>query len=177
MTTSASDSSYIDRDFDAFCRMHSPRLIAAMRLQTGSDAYAVELAQEALMRAWKHWPEVAQMNSPEGWLFRVAYNLAHSLRRRLTLVSRFERRTDRPTSGADETLAVELKEMLAKLPRRLRQAVVLRHLVQFSVAETAEIMGCAEGTVKALTGQGLRQLRAALEPTEGEEEPMKVAPR
>ena len=51
---------------------------------------------------------------------------------------------------------------LAALPPRMRAAVVLRHLDELSVAETAAALRCSEGTVKSQTARGLAQLRAAL---------------
>ena len=52
------------------------------------------------------------------------------------------------------------------LSPRQREAVILRILMDHSVAETAEAMGCARGTVKALTHQGLRALYTLLAATE-----------
>jgi len=51
---------------------------------------------------------------------------------------------------------------LAELPPRMRAAVILRHVHDISVAETADALGCSEGTVKSQTARGLAQLRAAL---------------
>jgi RNA polymerase sigma factor (sigma-70 family) len=49
---------------------------------------------------------------------------------------------------------------VAGLPPRQRAAVVLRYFADLSVAETAAAMGCAQGTIKALTSQGLGTLRS-----------------
>ena len=46
----------------------------------------------------------------------------------------------------------------------MRAAVVLRHLLDLSVAEAADALNCSEGTVKSQTARGLDQLRAALTP-------------
>jgi DNA-directed RNA polymerase specialized sigma24 family protein len=45
------------------------------------------------------------------------------------------------------------------LPRRQREALLLRFLLDLSVEQTAERMGCAAGTVRALTAQGVGRLR------------------
>ncbi len=57
---------------------------------------------------------------------------------------------------------LDLRGVLDSLPARQRSAVVLRHYVGMSVAESAEALGCAQGTVKSLTSQGLASLRGAL---------------
>ena len=52
-----------------------------------------------------------------------------------------------------------LRLTLAQLPDRQREAVVLRYFEDLSVEETARVMGCAAGTVKATVHQALRSLR------------------
>jgi RNA polymerase sigma factor (sigma-70 family) len=51
---------------------------------------------------------------------------------------------------------------LAELPPGMRAAVILRHLHDASVSETAQALGCSEGTVKSQTARGLEHLRASL---------------
>ncbi len=55
-----------------------------------------------------------------------------------------------------------LRQTLADLPDRQREAVVLRFFEELSVEETAELMGCATGTVKATVHQALKSLRGKL---------------
>ena len=51
--------------------------------------------------------------------------------------------------------------MLTALPRRQRAVVVLRFYCDLSIAETAEILGISQGTVKSQSTRGLDLLRAA----------------
>lgn len=150
-------------DLDALCRREHPRLVASMTAYTGDRDLAVELSQEALARACLHWGEVRAMAAPGAWLHRVAVNLANSsLRRR-----RFERAalaraaartpTSVPPPGAPPGPAV--RQALRGLPPRQREAVVLRYVLDLSVESAAERMGCAAGTVRALTAQGIAGLR------------------
>lgn len=69
---------------------------------------------------------------------------------------------------AETVLAV--REALAALPERQRAAVTLRHLGDLSIVDTAATLGCAPGTVKALTAQALAQLRTRLGPIAIEED-------
>ncbi len=76
-------------------------------------------------------------------------------------------RLDRETPSPEKVVAegeglTELMLVVARLPKRQRTALILRHYAQFSVAETAEAMKCAPGTVKALTFQAIQQLRNEL---------------
>ena len=65
------------------------------------------------------------------------------------------------STEASEDFSV-LMLVIARLPKRQRTAVILRHYARFSVDETAEAMNCAPGTVKALTFQAIKQLRYEL---------------
>ena len=55
-----------------------------------------------------------------------------------------------------------MRRTLADLPERQREAVVLRFFEELSVEDTAELMKCAPGTVKATVHQALRALRGKL---------------
>ena len=153
------------RGVEEFCRAEHPRLLAALTLYTGDADLAAELAQEALARAHRNWPAVSRMDSPGGWAHRVAVNLANStLRRRRYERAAAARAVSRLPAGQVDVLpshtgATEVREALAALPPRQREALLLRFLLDLSVEQTAERMGCAAGTVRALTAQGVARLR------------------
>lgn len=150
-------------DIEAFCRRVSPRLVGSLALQCESLSVAEELAQEALARAWERWDAVSAMASPEGWVFRVAFNLASSERRRRGAERRARTRLGDPGGTViDSAEAVALRETLRSLPARQRSAIVLRYYAGLSVTESAEVLACAEGTVKSLTSQALQRLRREL---------------
>lgn len=149
----------------AFCSRVRPKLVGALSLHCGDADVAEELAQEALARAWDRWAKVREMDNPEGWVWRVGVNLASSHYRRKAA----ERRA-RAKADARETLVVlddhadpnereAVRRAVAGLPDRQRTALVLRYFSDLSVEETAQIMGCATGTVKSLTHRAIGSLR------------------
>lgn len=149
----------------AFCRQLRPRLVGLLRLQVGDVAVAEELAQETLVRVWEHWPRVCGLDKPDQWAFRVAVNLSSSWWRRHAAHRRaLQRRggqlsTDNgPVEGFGEA---ELRDAVAALPARQRQALVLRHYLQLDMGDAAVVMGCATATVRALCHQGAQRLRRA----------------
>ena len=146
--------------FEAFCRRAHPRLVGAMSLYCGDAGVAEDLAQEALARAYRDWSSVSQLASSEAWVHRVAMNLAHSWYRHLRLARRPVHPTGAEQLALDDGLV--LRRAVSMLPRRQRQAIVIRYFLDWTVADAAEVMGCAEGTVRALTSQGLAVLRAEL---------------
>ncbi len=68
--------------------------------------------------------------------------------------------------GADRIermrLVGALDEEIGKLPRRQREAFLLRYWEELSVAETAEAMGCSEGSVKTHCSRAVHSLAEAL---------------
>ena len=57
----------------------------------------------------------------------------------------------------------ELHDAVRDLPQRQREVVVLRVFEELSVADTAAVMGCRAGTVKASLKKGLANLKTKLE--------------
>ncbi len=147
-------------DAESWCSSLYPRLVAAMSLYCGTPEDAEDLAQETLSRAWEHWPTVCAHPTPEAWAFRTAFNLANSRWRR----RRIERRAhaqlaSRGPSTPTDLTDLEVRRVVSALPARQREVVVLRFFLDQSVADAASAMGCAEGTVKALTHQAIASLR------------------
>lgn len=152
-------------DFDDFYRTHQPRLMGALTLYTGDRELAMDLAQEALARAYRDWRKVSDLDTPSLWLFRVGFNLAKSTFRRKMAEWRASRRWharqevvqhDTDTSGT-----VAVRAAVSSLPTRQRTALVLRYYADLSVDDAAAQMGCAPGTVRALTSQAVAALRGA----------------
>jgi RNA polymerase sigma-70 factor (sigma-E family) len=150
--------------FDAFCTDEYPRLVGTLTLFCGDQGVAEELTQETLVRAYQHWKRVQRLDNPGAWANRVALNLATSHYRRKRAERRAHERLDRASSHEQivpepESNAPELRAALARLSRKQRSALILRHYVGLSVAEVAHHMNCPEGTVKRLTHEAIRSLR------------------
>jgi len=147
-------------DAAAFCQALHPSIYGALLLYCGSRELAEDLTQETLLRVWRKWAAVSAMDRPDRWALRVAFNLAKSGFRRLRVTRRIAALADGTVAdNADPTDAIAVRSAVAALPPRQRAAVVLRYFNDLSVADTAEILGCADGTVKALTSQALTALR------------------
>ena len=83
------------------------------------------------------------------------------LRRRL-LELRHQRTIGHEGHDSDPVARLDVARALAALPAGKRACVVLRHLVDLSVEETAAVLGISTGSVKSQTHKGLRLLEAAL---------------
>lgn len=150
-------------DFDRFCHAQFPRLVGLLSHYCGDGHVAEELAQEALARAFKDWKRVAQMAGPEKWLTTVALNLARSHFRRAAVERRFFRRERREHQhDPDAADKVSVRATVAQLPSRQKTALLLRYYADLPIIEIAELMQCAEGTVKTLIHRAVQRLGGQL---------------
>lgn len=138
--------------FDAFYRSEYPGVAALLYTLTGSKWVADDLAQEAFLRAHRDWDEVGRMEFPGRWARRVGINLAMSRFRRLRAETQALLKLGRPPTSIDAPLEPEFEEFWAQvryLPRRQRQVIALYYVDDLSVADIADVLGIADGTVKA----------------------------
>jgi RNA polymerase sigma-70 factor (sigma-E family) len=153
----------LDADFEAFVVGRSPALLRTAVLLTGDRYDAEDLLQTALLRVARHWSRA--LDHPDAYTRRVLVNLAvDRTRRRRRHPERLGDVPEQP--GLTVRIAVEdrdeLLDALRALPARQRATVVLRFWEDLSVAETAGLLGCTEGTVKSATSKALARLRTVL---------------
>jgi len=144
--------------FDDFYRAELTRLTALAR-SLCSSAVAEDVAQEAMLVAYRKWRTVSRLDRPDLWVRRVCVNLAVSSFRRkvveLRAVSRLAGRRELEQLSEDTE---ELWAACRALPKRQAQAAALRFVYELPLAEIATVLGCSEGAVK----QHLSRARAAL---------------
>ena len=138
---------------------------------------AEDIAQDALLRAVRALRTFDVERPFAPWLNRIAANCAHDAlrarsRRPELLGVGVQARSDAEAEDlADEiaqyTFSAELQERLAELNPDMREAVVLRHLLDYAPEEIAEVVGVPAATVRTRIHRGLTALRAVLaEPKE-----------
>jgi RNA polymerase sigma factor (sigma-70 family) len=132
--------------------------LGAARRILGGGAVAEDVAAEALARLWLRWNRLGQADHRDAWLVRVATNLAldHVRRRTPTVADR-----DPAPDAADAVVVRHSVALaLARLPRRQREVLALRHLHDLSVVETAEALGISVNSVKRHQQRGFAALRS-----------------
>jgi RNA polymerase sigma-70 factor (ECF subfamily) len=148
-------------EVDAWCRLHYPKVLGTLRLYLGDSSTAEELAQETLIRGLEQWDRLELLDDQAAWLHTVALNLARSWIRRRYAERRALARvgSNRREYEQLDPSAPEIVRALARLPERQRRAIVLRYYAAFSVGQVAEVMSCAESTVKTHLQRAMRALR------------------
>jgi RNA polymerase sigma-70 factor (ECF subfamily) len=143
--------------FESTYSAEAERLAGAIVVMAGNRHLAEEVVAEAFVRAFERWPRVSQMESPAGWIYRVAINLLRRRKRREALERRLLRRIPSPDPHVVE-LDPDLWAAVESLPPRARAAVGLRYVADLTEREIAEILGVAPGTVAATLHQARRRL-------------------
>ncbi|MGH3738920.1 MAG: RNA polymerase sigma factor SigM [Micromonosporaceae bacterium] len=154
--------------FNQLVRRHSDRLWAVALRTLGDREEAADALQDALLSAYRAAGRFRGDAAVTTWLHRIVVNAC---------LDRVRRRAVRPTvplpeegpgepATPDRTAERETKLVvhaaLAELPIEQRAALVLVDLHGFSVAEAAEILEVAEGTVKSRCSRARARLAVIL---------------
>jgi RNA polymerase sigma factor (sigma-70 family) len=145
-------------DFEPWYRREYPRVLATLVLVTGNSDLGRDAADEAFARALARWSTVSRMTSPAGWTYRVALNLARRSARRAAAERRLLRLTQ-PRQPELPGPAVELWQVVRELPRRQREVVVLRHVLDLREREIAEALGIRRSSVSRSLAAAHQTLR------------------
>ena len=157
------------RDPEAFTEFVAARSAALHRtayLLVGERGLAQDLLQEALTKTYVAWPRLRDPSRAEAYTRRVITTTAISWYRRKGWTA--ERPgTEPPEIGrpGHETALTErdwLWQALMELPPRQRATLVCRFYEDLSERRTAEVLGCAPGTVKSQVSAGLATLRGSM---------------
>ena len=154
-----------DRDaFGTLVERHRDRLWA-VALRTMSDREdAADALQDALLSAYRAAERFRGDSAVTTWLHRIVVNAC---------LDRIRRQKVRPTvplpevdttvaPAPDREIQVDVRAALAQLPADQRAALVLVDVYGYAVAEAAEILEVAEGTIKSRCARGRAKLAALL---------------
>ena len=161
--------------FTNLVRLYSPRLLPYLRRYAGGNTDANDLLQEVWLRAYRKRETFLARGSFFGWMLTVSRTVgmaALNKRRRNRVTERLPEIpvADDPDKGLSGDrlsglLNDAVREVILALPERQREVVMLRLIVGLSTAETAKLLRCAEGTVKATLHQVTRKLQDLLRET------------
>lgn len=164
-----------DEQFQSFVSARRAELLRTATLLTAGDVHLAEdLVQSALTKLYVAWPAYKRSNNPGAYVYRTLVNgltdeWRRPWRRRERSMAELPDAAPMAPGGSDlgDELSQALKDALKDLPPRMRAAVVFRYYHDLDVAETAEALGCTQGTVKSQTARALDRLRATLQTASG----------
>src|ERR1700761_1854867 len=144
---------------------HYPKLAGWVRRLVDDDDTAHEIASEAFVRLLSKWTSIDKLDSPQSYLYMIATNLVRDhwrkMERERRAFSKAVAGTD-PEPNFDPSQDVDIRELLATLPTRLREPFLLHYYAGFGVKEIAAQLKKPEGTIKADLYHARAKLKEAL---------------
>src|SRR5215212_6786288 len=147
-------------DLESLFRDHWPRSLRAAYLVVGDAAAAEDIAQEAFLAAVRALDRFDRRRPFGPWLHRIVVNRAIDWSRARNLRSEVELHETAVAaeaglpSGNSRTVA----SALASLSPEHRAVIVLRHLLEYTPGEIADLLELPRGTVNSRLRRGLDEL-------------------
>ena len=154
-----------------FRELFVPAYDLAYRL-LGTREDAQDAASEAMARALADWKRVSTLPHLRPWVLRVTSNVAIDMVRRRRATPDGDRVGGALASAAtdgDTEERIVLNGVLARLPRRQLEVVILRYLADLSEEDVATSLGISPGSVKTHASRGLAALRRRMSTYDGKE--------
>ena len=153
--------------FEDLCiEMERPLLYYAAKL-TGNRDTALDILQEAWIRALAGIRKLKEPGSIRSWLYSLVHGIAvDHIRREKTgrRIGDTLLETQDEAAEADFTAddANAIHDALDKLSEKHREVLVLYFLEEFSLAEISQVVSCPEGTVKSRMYHAKAEMKAIL---------------
>ena len=151
---------------------HQEAVFRLSYLLLGDPDDAEDIAQETFLRAWNHLRRFDSTRPLRPWLLSIASNLASNRRRSagryLSVLTRAFRNEPASSASIEEKStqhieASNLWKAVQTLSVPDQQIVYLRYFLELSVAETAQVLNIADGTVKSRLSRALERLRGIIQ--------------
>jgi RNA polymerase sigma-70 factor (ECF subfamily) len=147
---------------EALFRLHWPRAYRAAYLVVHDAAAAEDIAQEAFLAAIRTLDRFDRRRPFGPWLHRIVINRAIDWTRARQLRAEAELLDHLEAPDPAPSLDGSLLRALAALPPDHRAVIVLRHLLEYTPGEIAELLGLPRGTVNSRLRRGLDSLKEQL---------------
>lgn len=148
-------------EHEFWCRVDNckERLWRLGRMWLGSDWAAVDVLDEAVLRAYTALPKLRQPEYFETWLTRILIN---ECKRELKRRRREQAAEHLPEQVAEEGETLPLRQAIQALPDGLREVVLLRYFDGRTLEECGKILNIPRSTVHAREKKALKLLKLEL---------------
>ena len=165
----AREKLHVPLPFEQIIQRHEREIMRYLLRVSGNRDDAADLSQETWLRAYRAYPRLQPESDVRPWLYAIAINLCRNrardgARRARVIVGDNEGNTvGRHHRFLDENegyAAVHMREMIADLPTKQREALHLRYFAGLDYAEIAGAMGGSEESARANVSQAMKKLKA-----------------
>ena len=128
-----------------------------------NEVLALDAVDEAVYKALCSYKRLRQPEYFDTWMTRILINECHNEQRRQ---KRFRPLEELPETAVEEFDSLPLKEAVRRLPKELKDVVILRYFTGYTLVETAMALGIPQGTAATRQRKALSLLRLELEEEE-----------
>lgn len=144
-----------------------PHLRAFARSLCGNPTLADDVAQDAMLKAWKSREKFKPGSNLKAWTFTILRNQFYSIKRRSWRATSLDQEVAEQTimANSNQEKVVELNELrrgLDSLKDDQREALILIGASGLSYEEAAEVCGCAVGTIKSRVSRARKALEVIM---------------
>lgn len=145
-----------------------PHLRAFSRSLCGNPTLADDVAQDAMLKAWKSRDKFKPGSNLKAWTFTILRNQFYSIKRRSWRATSLDQEVAEQTivANSNQEKVVELNELrrgLDSLKDDQREALILVGASGLSYEEAADICGCAIGTIKSRVSRARKALEVIMD--------------
>jgi len=159
--------------FEQIMQRHEREILRYLMRVSGNGADAADLFQETWLRAYRAYPRLEPDSKIRPWLYAIALNLCRNrtrdgARRARVIVAAEEKNSAEERIGNDHRgfsenegyAAVRMRELIASLPPKQREALHLRCFAGLDYNEIAAAMDCSQQSARANVSQAIRKIKS-----------------
>lgn len=135
------------------------KLYKTALLYLGSESLALDAVDEAVYKALKGYRKLRQPEYFDTWVTRILINECYN---ELRHQKRFRPLEELPETAEETFDFLPLKEAIRKLPKELKDVVILRYFAGYTLAETALTLEIPQGTAATRQRKALKLLKLEL---------------
>lgn len=136
------------------------KLYRTALLYLGNEALALDAVDESIYKALCSLRKLRQPEYFDTWIIRILINECYKELKRQKRCGSFD---EFPETAEEDFDRLPLKEAIAKLPKDLKEVIILRYFSGYTLVETAEILQIPQGTAASRQRRALSLLRLELE--------------
>lgn len=149
----AGGAALAEREWETLLRENAPLAFRVARGVLRNDADAEDVAQEALLRAYRRFGRLRERARFRSWLVRISFRLAldrfRSIKRRQQREAQWVLENARADSGASSEFQRHLDVALEQLPKKQRLVLLLAAMDGHTLEEVSALLDIPLGTVKS----------------------------
>lgn len=136
------------------------KLYKTAMVYMGSHSLSLDVLDETIYKALCNHKKLREEKYFDTWVTRILINECYNEMRRQKRISNFD---DLEEVSVEDLDNLPLKEAISRLPKDLKEIIILRYFSGFTLVETAEILNSPQGTVATRQRKALELLRLDLE--------------